>query len=313
MIGFIARRLLATVPVMVVIGLFVFLLLHLAPGDPAAIIAGDNATPASILAIRHQLGLDQSILVQFLRWSWRVLQGDLGISIFSQTPVATLIGQRLGPTVSLTLTTAVFSVSIALCVGVLAGWRSGGVLDRMVMAFAALGFSVPVFVVGYGLIYLFAIDLRWLPVQGYVSLQRGLWPWFQHLILPSLALGLAYIALIARITRTAMLDVLSEDYIRTATAKGVAATPMLLHHALRNAAVPIVTVIGLGVALLIGGVVITETVFNIPGVGRLVVDAINQRDYPIVQGIILVFSGVYVLINLAVDISYLILDPRIRG
>ena len=313
MIGFIARRLLATVPVMVVIGLFVFLLLHLAPGDPAAIIAGDNATPDSIIAIRHQLGLDQSVVSQFLRWSWRVLRGDLGISIFSQTPVLTLIGQRIGPTLSLTLTTAVFSVSIALCLGVLAGWRSGGVLDRIVMAFAALGFSVPVFVVGYGLIWLFAIELRWLPVQGYVSLQHGVWPWFQHLILPSLALGLAYIALIARITRTAMLDVLSEDYIRTATAKGVAATPMLLHHALRNAAVPIVTVIGLGVALLIGGVVITETVFNIPGVGRLVVDAINQRDYPIVQGIILVFSGLYVLINLAVDISYLLLDPRIRS
>ena len=313
MIGFIARRLLATVPVMVVIGLFVFLLLHLAPGDPAAIIAGDNATPDSIIAIRHQLGLDQSVVSQFLRWSWRVLRGDLGISIFSQTPVLTLIGQRIGPTLSLTLTTAVFSVSITLCLGVLAGWRSGGVLDRIVMAFAALGFSVPVFVVGYGLIWLFAIELRWLPVQGYVSLQHGVWPWFQHLILPSLALGLAYIALIARITRTAMLDVLSEDYIRTATAKGVAATPMLLHHALRNAAVPIVTVIGLGVALLIGGVVITETVFNIPGVGRLVVDAINQRDYPIVQGIILVFSGLYVLINLAVDISYLLLDPRIRS
>ena len=313
MIGFIVRRLLATVPVMVVIGLFVFLLLHLAPGDPAAIIAGDNATPDSIVAIRHQLGLDQSILVQFVRWSGRVLQGELGISIFSQTPVLTLIGQRIGPTVSLTLTTAVFSVSIAICIGVLAGWQAGGVLDRIVMAFAALGFSVPVFVVGYGLIYLFAIYLRWLPVQGYVSLERGLWPWFQHLILPSLALGLAYVALIARITRTAMLDVLSEDYIRTATAKGVAATPMLLHHALRNAAVPIVTVIGLGVALLIGGVVITETVFNIPGIGRLVVDAINQRDYPIVQGIILVFSGVYVLINLAVDISYLVLDPRIRS
>ncbi len=313
MIGFIVRRLLATVPVMVVIGLFVFLLLHLAPGDPAAIIAGDNATPDSIVAIRHQLGLDQSILVQFVRWSGRVLQGDLGISIFSQTPVLTLIGQRIGPTVSLTLTTAVFSVSIAICVGVLAGWRAGGVLDRIVMAFAALGFSVPVFVVGYGLIYVFAIHLRWLPVQGYASLQQGIGPWFQHLILPSLALGLAYVALIARITRTAMLDVLSEDYIRTATAKGVAATPMLLHHALRNAAVPIVTVIGLGVALLIGGVVITETVFNIPGVGRLVVDAINQRDYPIVQGIILVFSGAYVLINLAVDISYLILDPRIRS
>jgi peptide/nickel transport system permease protein len=313
MIGFVIRRLLATLPVMVVIGLFVFLLLHLAPGDPAAIIAGDNATPASIVAIRHQLGLDQSILVQFLRWSRQILHGDLGISIFSEAPVATLIGQRLPPTIALSLTTAVFSVSIALAMGVLAGWRAGGALDRMVMGFAAIGFSVPAFVVGYGLIYLFAIHLRWLPVQGYVPLARGVWPWFQHLILPSLTLGLAYVALIARITRTALLDVLSEDYIRTATAKGVATAPMLLHHALRNAAVPIVTVIGLGVALLIGGVVITETVFNIPGVGRLVVDAVNERDYPVVQGVILVFSGLYVLINLFVDISYLVLDPRIRG
>ena len=312
MIGFVLRRLLATVPVMAVIGLFVFFLLHLAPGDPAAIIAGDNATPASILAIRHQLGLDQSIVVQFVRWSGQILHGNLGISIFSEAPVLTLIGQRLAPTVSLTLTTAIFSVSIAIAIGVLAGWRAGGVLDRVVMGFAAIGFSVPAFVVGYGLIYLFAIHLRWLPVQGYVPMARGVWPWFQHLILPSLTLGLAYVALIARITRTALLDVLSEDYIRTATAKGVATTPMLLHHALRNAAVPIVTVIGLGVALLIGGVVITETVFNIPGVGRLVVDAVNQRDYPVVQGVILVFSGVYVLINLAVDISYLLLDPRIR-
>jgi peptide/nickel transport system permease protein len=313
MIGFVVRRLLATVPVMVVIGVFVFLLLHLAPGDPAAIIAGDNATPASIIAIRHQLGLDQSILVQFLRWSGQILHGNLGISIFSEAPVLTLIGQRLAPTVSLTLITAAFSVAIALGIGVLAGWRAGGVLDRAVMAFAAIGFSVPGFVVGYGLIYLFAIDLRWLPVQGYVPLSSGVWPWFQHLILPSLTLGLAYIALIARITRTALLDVLSEDYIRTATAKGVATTPMLLHHALRNAAVPIVTVIGIGVALLIGGVVITETVFNIPGIGRLVVDAVNERDYPVVQGVILVFSGMYVLINLAVDISYLLLDPRIRS
>ena len=180
------------------------------------------------------------------------------------------------------------------------------------MVVSVLGFSVPVFVVGYMLIYVFSINLRWLPVQGYSPIDQGFWPWIERLILPSIALGLAYVALIARITRTSMLEVLAEDYIRTARAKGVATRSMLLKHALKNAGVPIVTVIGIGVALLIGGVVITETVFNIPGVGRLVVDAISKRDYPIIQGVILIFSGVYVLVNLLVDLTYTLLDPRIR-
>ena len=180
------------------------------------------------------------------------------------------------------------------------------------MVLSVFGFSVPVFVVGYLLIYLFSIKLGWLPVQGYAPIAEGLVPWIRHLVLPSIALGLAYVALIARITRTTMLDVLSEDYMRTARAKGVATGPMLMHHALKNAGVPIVTVIGIGVALLIGGVVITETVFNIPGIGRLVVDAISQRDYPIIQGVTLIFSGVYVLVNLIVDLTYTVIDPRIR-
>jgi peptide/nickel transport system permease protein len=241
-----------------------------------------------------------------------VLAGDLGISIFSNTPVATLIGQRIWPTLSLALTTMALAAALAVSAGVLAAWKAGTWIDRVVMILSVVSFSVPVFVVGYLLIYVFAITLRWLPVQGYTPIAEGLWPWLRHLILPSIALGLAYVALIARITRTAMLDVLAEDYMRTARAKGVATRPMLLKHALKNAGVPIVTVIGIGVALLIGGVVITETVFNIPGMGRLVVDAIAKRDYPIIQGVILVFSGVYVLVNLAVDLSYSLLDPRIR-
>src|SRR5918911_3432671 len=312
MLAYVARRLVSTVVVMTIVGVFVFMLLHLSPGDPAAIIAGDNATPEQIAGIRRRLGLEDPLPVQFLRWSAAVLSGDLGISIFSNEPVLKLIGQRIEPTLSLALTTIVVAVTLAVTFGVLEAWRAGSLVDRALMVVSVAGFSVPVFVVGYLLIYVFAIWLRWLPVQGYAPLAEGIGPWLERLLLPSIALGLAYVALIARITRTAMLDVLAEDYIRTAKAKGVATRPMLLKHALKNAGVPIVTVIGIGVALLIGGVVITETVFNIPGVGRLVVDAISKRDYPIIQGVILLFSGVYVLVNLAVDLAYTVLDPRIR-
>jgi peptide/nickel transport system permease protein len=312
MLAFIIRRLLSTVMVMTTVAVFIFLLLHLSPGDPAAIIVGDNATQVQIDAVRKQLGLDDPLAVQFVRWVGGVLRGDLGISIFSHEPVNKLIGQRIEPTVSLATTTLLLAVVIAVSFGVLAAWKAGTWIDRIVMVLSVVGFSVPVFVVGYLLIYLFSIKLGWLPVQGYAPIADGLVPWIRHLILPSIALGLAYVALIARITRTTMLDVLSEDYMRTARAKGVATGPMLMKHALKNAGVPIVTVIGIGVALLIGGVVITETVFNIPGIGRLVVDAISQRDYPIIQGVTLIFSGVYVIVNLIVDLSYTVIDPRIR-
>ena len=312
MLAFIIRRLLSTVLVMSLVGVFIFLLLHLSPGDPAAIIAGDNATPAQIEAIKTSLGLNDPLHLQFGRWALRVLNGDLGISIFSNVPVATLIAQRVWPTISLAFTTIVLAVVLALAAGVLAAWKAGSLIDRLLMILSVVGFSVPVFVVGYLLIYVFAITLRWLPVQGYTPLAEGFWPWASHLVLPSVALGLAYVALIARITRTAMLDVLAEDYMRTARAKGVATGSMLFKHALKSAGVPIVTVVGIGIALLIGGVVITETVFNLPGIGRLVVDAISKRDYPIIQGVILLFSGVYVIINLLVDLSYTLLDPRIR-
>jgi peptide/nickel transport system permease protein len=311
-LAYVIRRLLSTVVVMAIVAIFVFLLLHLSPGDPAAIIAGDNATSEQIDAIRKKLGLDDPLPVQFIRWVSHVVQGDLGISIFSNEPVLKLVGQRLEPTVSLAMTTLFVAVTLAVTFGVVAAWKAGTWVDRLLMVISVVGFSVPVFVVGYLLIYLFAIELRWLPVQGYTPISEGLGGWARNLVLPSVALGLAYVALIARITRASMLDVLSEDYIRTAKAKGVANNSMLLKHALKNAGVPIVTVIGIGVALLISGVVITETVFNIPGIGRLVVDAIAKRDYPIIQGVILIFSGVYVLVNLLVDLSYTLIDPRIR-
>jgi peptide/nickel transport system permease protein len=312
MLTFIIRRLLSTVLVMAIVAVFIFLLLHLSPGDPAAIIVGDNATQVQIDAVRKQLGLDDPLAVQFVRWMAGVFRGDLGTSIFSHEPVGKLIAQRIEPTLSLATTTLLLAVVIAVSLGVLAAWKVGTWVDRVVMVLAVVSFSVPVFVVGYLLIYLFSIKLGWLPVQGYAPIGEGLVVWMSHLVLPSVALGLAYVALIARITRTTMLDVLSEDYIRTARAKGVATAPVLMKHALKNAGAPIVTVIGIGVALLIGGVVITETVFNIPGVGRLVVDAISQRDYPIIQGVTLIFSGVYVIVNLIVDLSYTVLDPRIR-
>jgi peptide/nickel transport system permease protein len=310
--AYIAGRLFSTLIVMAIVGLIVFLLLHLAPGSPAAIIAGDNATPAQIALINHELGLDRPLPVQFGIWAWSIVRGQFGTSIFSGVPVMELIKQRLPATVSLTFITMAFAATLAVTAGVLAAWRAGGALDRTLMGIAALGFSVPVFVVGYFLIYLFAIVLHWLPVQGYEPLSRGFWPWLSHLILPALALGLAYLALIARITRASVLEVLSEDYMRTARAKGASTTSQLFHHALRNAGVPIATVIGIGIALLISGVVLTETVFNVSGIGRLTVDAITNRDYPIIQGVMVVFSGAYVIINLLVDLSYTLIDPRIR-
>jgi peptide/nickel transport system permease protein len=311
-IRYIVGRLLATVPVMVVVTVFVFFLLRIAPGDPAAIIAGEDATVEAIAAVRAALGLDRPVLAQFGLWLLRLAQGDLGVSIFSNLPVTRLIAQRLEPTVALTLSTLLVAVSLAVPMGVLAAWKARKLLDRAVMAFAVMGFALPGFLVGYVLIYLFAVQLHWLPVQGYRPIGDGFWPFVQGLILPSVALGLTYMALIARITRASMLEVLSQDYIRTANSKGLATDRVLLLHALKNASVPIVTVIGIGVALLISGVVITETVFNIPGLGRLTLDAVLKRDYPIVQGLIIVFAGTKVLVNLIVDISYAFLDPRIR-
>jgi len=312
MLGYIVRRLLATIPVIGMVAFFVFSLLYLTPGDPAAVIAGDIATVDDIERIRHTLGLDQPLLPRFWTWASAVLRGDLGISIFTNLPVAQLIGQRVGPTLSLALCTLLVSVLIAVPMGVIAAWKVGKFIDRLVMLFSVAGFSIPVFVLAYVLIYVFSIELDWLPVQGYTPLREGLWPWLRHLILPSIALGTIYIALIARITRATMLEVLAQDYVRTAHAKGLAPSAVLMRHALKNAAVPIVTIIGIGVALLISGVVVTESVFAIPGIGRLTVDAIIRRDYPIIQGVILLFSTVYVLVNLVVDLSYRFFDPRIQ-
>ncbi len=312
MYGYILRRLLATIPVIAVVGIVVFLLLHLTPGDPAAVIAGDYASPADVERIRAKLGLDRPIHVQFFTWAGAVLQGDLGTSIFSNLPVTKLIAQRLEPTIALSVSTIIFAILVAVPLGIVAAWKAGTWIDRSVMAFAVLGFSVPVFVIGYVLMYVFALKLGWFPVQGYKPIADGVWPFLSSIALPTFALGMVYTALIARITRASVLEVLAEDYIRTAKSKGLDNTRLLLRHALRNAAVPIVTIIGIGLALLIGGVVVTESVFNIPGLGRLTIDAVLRRDYPVIQGVILVFSGVYVFVNLLIDLTYTLLDPRIR-
>ena len=312
MFAYIGSRLVATIPVMGVVAIVVFAILRLTPGDPAAIIAGDAATTEQLQQIRIQMGLDKPLHVQFVLWAGQILRGDLGISLISGVPVAQMIADRIGPTLALSTTIIVFSIVVAVPLGVIAAWRQGTLLDRSTSAFSVLGFSIPVFVIGYLLILLFSIELGWLPVQGYRPPSDGLWPFLSRLILPTLALGTAYIALITRITRSSVLEVMGEDYIRTARAKGLKENSVLINHALRNASVPIVTIIGLGITHLIGGVVVTESVFNLPGLGRLVVEAVLARDYPVIQGLILLFSFAYILINLLVDVLYTMLDPRIR-
>lgn len=309
--GFLFRRILATFPVMAVVAVLVFLLIHLSPGDPAALIAGDLATGEDIRKLRSALGLDLPLWQQFGLWIGRLLTGDLGTSIFTQVPVTTLLAQRLEPTLSMTVLTMAITLVLAVPLGTLAAYRAGTWIDRLVMVFAVLAFSVPVFLVGYLLIYAFAVQLPWFPVQGYTRLSDGVGPWLRSVVLPCTNLSLFYIALVTRMTRATVLEVLHEDYIRTARAKGLGVLAVL-GHALRNAAIPIATTVGVGVAMLIGGVVVTETVFAIPGVGRLVIESVQRHDYPVIQSVLLVSAAVYVLVNLLIDLSYRLFDPRIQ-
>lgn len=312
MMRFIFRRLLATVPILLVVAVFIFGLLFITPGDPASIIAGDQATQQDLERIRQQMGLDRSFLVQFLSWSGNLLHGNLGVSVFSHQPVAEMIGQRIEPTLLLMVMTVMIAVVVGIPAGVLAAWKNGGAVDRTIMSFSVLGFSIPVFVVGYLLAYVFSNQLGWLPAQGYTPIGESPWGAVRTLLLPALTLSGSYIALISRTSRAAMLDVLQQDYIRTALAKGTSKRDILFVHALRNAGVSILTVVGLGIAMLIGGAVVTESVFAIPGLGRLVVDAILRRDYPVIQGVVVFFSFLYVFVNLVIDVLYVFIDPRIR-
>jgi peptide/nickel transport system permease protein len=312
MLLYVVRRIIGVVPVAAILTIFVFLLLRLSPGDPASVIAGESATVEQIEKVRIALGLNLPLHEQFILWIGQLLHGDLGRSVFSNLPVTHLIAQRIEPTLSLALTTIVFTCCTAIPLGMLAASYPATIVDRLVMLFAVLAFSFPVFWVGYALVLVFAIDLRLLPVQGFSSISEGLGPFLSHIALPTVTLGLVFMALLTRMTRSAMLEVLGQDYIRTARAKGLPRMTVVFVHALKNAAVPIVTTIGLGIGVLIGGTVITESVFGISGLGRLIVEAVLIHDYPLIQGLILFFTAVYVLLNLLIDLSYTLLDPRIR-
>jgi peptide/nickel transport system permease protein len=312
MLSFLWKRLLATIPVLLVVTAVAFVLLRLSGGDPAAILAGDSGTPDSIAAIRMRLGLDRPLIVQFVQWCWQLLHGDLGNSILSNQLVTSMIAARVEPTLVISLSTILLSMLIGVPLGVLAAWKRGSWIDRITMSVSIVGFALPGFALGYLWIYVFSVKLGALPVQGYVNLADGLLPFLSHIVLPTLTLSVVQIALIARVTRTSLLEILSDDFVRTARAKGLPERIVLFRHALKNAAVPIASVVGIGVAFLIGGVIVTESVFNLPGLGRLTVESVLARDYPVIQGIIIVFSGVYVVINLLVDLSYTVFDPRIR-
>ena len=312
MFRFLLQRILAVFPVLFIVAVIVFLILRLTPGDPAAVIAGNSASLDDIARIRKSLGLEEPLLTQFFIWIKGVVTGDLGHSFYFRLPVTELIAQRLEPSAMLATMTILMSVSIAVPLGVLAAWKHGSWFDRGLMGFSVFGFSIPGFVLAYILIYVVSLKLNLLPVQGYKRIGDGFVPFVRHLLLPSITLSIIFIALIARVTRAAVSEALTEDYIRTARSKGVSEGRVLIRHALANAAVPIVTVIGIGIAILIGGVVVTETVYAIPGLGQLTVDAVLARDFPVVQGVILFFSVTYVLINLLIDLSYIAFDPRIR-
>ena len=310
--NYILRRLLASIPVVILVGVMTFSILHIAPGDPAELMAGEEATPADVEAMRVALGFDKPFIVQFGKWAGRLLQGDLGTSIFSQHTIVSLMKPRIEPTLSLAIIAISLSIIIGVPMGVLAAWNQGSFVDRGVMVFAVLGFSIPVFWLGFLFIWAFAVKIHLFPAVGFVSITDGVFPFFRSLTLPALANAIPFSALVARMTRSTMVEVMQEDYIRTARAKGLTEAVVNVRHGLRNAAIPIVTVVGLVFAGLVGGAVVTETVFAIPGLGRLLVDGVVRRDYPIVQAMLMVIAVSYVFVNLAVDITYAFLDPRIR-
>jgi peptide/nickel transport system permease protein len=309
---YILRRLVALIPVLIIVGAIVFFLIHLTPGDPAAVILGDSATPEQVSQLRQELGLDEPLLTQFFLWFGQALTGNLGESIYSSQPVLQTILGRLGPTISLTVLASIMGISMAFMSAILAVWKRGSILDPAFMSISLLGVSIPNFWLALVLILILGVTLQILPVSGYVPLNQGFLPWLSHLILPAFVLAVQQAALIARMLRDGMLDIINQDYIRTARSKGLRERAVLMRHAFRNAMLPTTTVIGASFATLLGGAVVTEQIFVIPGIGQLVVDSIARRDYPVLQGTILFIALVYVVLNLMVDIAYAVLDPRIR-
>ena len=311
--AFLVKRILATIPVLVIVAVIVFTLIRLVPGDPAAVIAGNMATNEDIARIRTELGLDRGFFTQFLLWAKGLVSGDLGQSFFFKKEVTALIAERLEPTLSLAFLTIVLTVLVAVPLGTLAAWRHGGWLDRALMGFSVLGFSIPVFVLGYLLVYFFALKLDWFPVQGYRPLREGLWPWLHQLLLPAITLSIVYVALIARVTRASVAEALTEDYVRTARAKGLTRRQTLWRHVLRNAMIPVLTIMGLQFANLITGTIVVENVFVLPGIGRLVFQAIANRDLVVVRDVVMGLVAVVVIVNFLVDVLYAVVDPRLKA
>lgn len=312
MTTYILRRLVLLIPVILIVGLVVFTLVHLTPGDPAAVILGDQASPEDVEALRDQLGLNDPLPVQFFNWFTGVLTLDFGDSIFLGMPVTEALLDRVQPTGLLTLYALIVQLMIGVPLGVISALKSGSVVDRLMTALAISGAAIPSFFLGIMLILIFAVTLQWLPSVGYVSPFEDLGGHIQRMLMPAFALGFATAGLLARLIRSSMLDVLNEDYVRTAKAKGLAHRDVVIRHALRNALVPAITVVGTSIAALLGGAVVTETVFTIPGMGRLVVQSISRRDYPIIQGTVMAIAVSYVLVNLLVDVLYVYADPRVR-
>lgn len=310
--AFIVRRLIATIPVLLLVATGVFLLLKLTPGDPVGVLLGPDASEDRRMALREELGLDDSILVQYMRWLGDAVRGDLGDSIFLNKPVTASLAERAEPTLMLTFFASVVALTVGLPLGILAARKRGSWLDVGTMAIAIVGISMPTFWLGLNLILIFAVKLRWLPVAGYSPLGDGLWQSIKYIIMPAITLGVAQAALLARMTRSMMLDVLDSDYVRTARAKGASEYGVVMGHAFRNALLPVINVIGLIIAALLGGAVVTEQIFNIPGIGRLLIQAVGRRDVPLVQGAVLIIAMVYVIVNLLVDIASAALDPRVR-
>lgn len=309
---YILQRVLALIPVMLVVAIVVFFLIHLTPGDPAAIILGPDALPEDVAALRAELGLDSPLYQQFFSWFNDLLRGDFGNSLFLDMPVLTAFFSHLGPTLSLAIMAQIISIVIAVPFGIIAATKRGTATDRFFMIFALLGISIPSFLLGLLLILLFAVKLHWLPAAGYQPLETGLWNHIRFLILPAITLGAIQAALIARMTRSSMLDTLNMNYIKTAHAKGLKEKVIIYKHALRNASIPILTVVGQSFGTLVAGAVVTEAVFNIPGIGQLIVNAIQRRDYVLIQGTILLIASAYVFINLVVDLLYGLIDPRVK-
>jgi peptide/nickel transport system permease protein len=312
MTAYIIRRLLLVVPVMWLVATTAFFLLHMTPGDPVAVLLGPDATAEQVDRLRDELGLTQPLLVQYVTWLWDIVRLDFGHSIFLNMPVTDAIADRAQPTILLTIAASLVAISIGIPTGVISAVRRGSAIDFGAMLGAMVGISMPTFWLGLNLIFIFAVTLRWLPVGGYTPILEDPVDSIKRLIMPAFTLGAFQAAFLARITRSVMLDVLNEDYIRTARAKGINERGVIIRHALRNTMIPLVTVVGLTFALLIGGAVVTEQVFNIPGVGRLLIQAVLRRDFPLIQGVVLVIAFLYVIINLIVDIIYVFLDPRIH-